>query len=790
MSKRIIIRRILPLILAFIIPTSSVFAKEPAEEDVVMQKEAQTSESNLQEPKEQSDDGVQEKNERTIEVEKEFNCSYGDVFSLEAKISEGVLEYESSDSQIAAIQTDEFGETKIKAVGIGDAKITITAPATESYEEISTEVEIHITKAEQVITAEDMAVEYGCEPFKIQADASRGNLSYESLNTEVVSVDTDGTVYCNKPGSAVVFITAPETEVYKETVKKITITVDLQKGTFKSGENVKNGISLTWNRVEGAKGYYLYRSTTGKSPWSKINTSTNAEDVNYTDTEVTEGKTYYYRVKAFGEPETVVAKTGETKKIVRIIAPVLSVKLASTGNQLNWNRVAGAGGYYVYRREPSQSKWSQVSVIKEPGEIAWRDTSAGNGKTYIYTVRAYKNDSISDYAAEKSYVRVTAPTIKSFKRASSTKFKLTWKTNSSANGYQIQYAQNGMFVGAKTKTIKSGSTSSYTISKLAKKKNYYARIRAYKKVNGQTYYSAWSASGNIKTTRTTKADVLTKKKKVFEIRSWAKQKMYQYDILQGSCSDGTYAYYLLNNKKASKCKVVKVKRSTLKVVKVSGALNVAHGNDMTYDSDKKRLVIVHSTGKDPKALTSVDPSTLTVIESKHITIPNKLAGGTLADAKNATAFTGLAYSSGRRQYAVLLSHNYNFVILDSNLDPVQYVKVSKKNNYTMQGIDATDDYILVAQSPKTSKQKYNIITVYDWDGNYISKVNVKKGYEIESIYHVGSKYYAGFYRSYYKTSYKTVVKKVKVNGKIKKKKVKVKYRKYQRDNYVYQISGI
>ncbi len=338
--------------------------------------------------------------------------------------------------------------------------------------------------------------------------------------------------------------------------------------------------------------------------------------------------------------------------------------------------------------------------------------------------------------------------------------------------------------------MKSGKTTSYTVKKLQKKKSYHARIRAYKVVGKTTYYSDWSAAKTVKSTRTTKATLLKKKKKTFEIRAWAGQKMYQYDTLQGSCTDGTYAYYLLNNRKAGKCKVVKVKRSSLKVVMVSGALDVAHGNDMTYDANRKRLVIVHSTGADPKRLTSVNPNTLTVTESKHVQIPKKLPGGSLADAAGATAFSGIAYSKGRKQYAVLLSHNYNFVILDSNLDPVQYVKASKKYNYVMQGIDATDDYIMVAQSPKTSKQKYNIITVYDWDGRYISKINVKKGYEIESIYHVGSKYYAGFYRSYYKTTYKNVVKEVKVKGKIKKKKVKVKQRKLQRDNYVYRLSGI
>ena len=121
---------------------------------------------------------------------------------------------------------------------------------------------------------------------------------------------------------------------------------------------------------------------------------------------------------------------------------------------------------------------------------------------------------------------------------------------------------------------------------------------------------------------------------------------------------------------------------------------------------------------------------------------------------------------------------------------IEYIKPSKKDNYLVQGIDVTDDYILLAQSPKTYGQVYNIITVYDWEGNYISKINVKKGYEIESIFHIGKKYYAAFYRSYYKTCYRTVVKKVKVNGKTKKKKVKERYTKFMRDNYVYRITGI
>lgn len=763
LNKRNVIKKVLAFSLMLALPAGTAYAQEAAGSP--------------------DTDEKQEKEVRYIKAEEEVTCFYGDILPLNAELmseeeflreetlkkensedtedlmeekekeisasgsessgntgvleepettgetkdsEEDVFQYESRNSEVAVIEKTESGEVSVKAVGIGDAVIQITAPETENYAKAEAEMVVHVMETD-VSDKDAMKV-----------------LGSQSL----------------LPGPALTKV-----------------------------ENVSGGINLAWEMVEGASGYFLERSATGTSPWKTIKKSESLGDVTYTDRQVTPGSSYYYRVRAY-DSEGKQGLAGSSRKRKYLVAPSLTVSGSSTGNQLRWNRPAGAGGYYVYRKETAGSEWKNVAVLTQPGEVGWRDTSAENGKTYIYSVRVYKSSSFSAYSAEKSYVHVTAPTVKSWTRKSSTQYKLTWNSNAAATGYQIQYAQNGMFVGAKKATVKSGKTTSYTVKKLQKKKGYHARIRAYKSVGNIIYYSDWSAAKTVRSTRTTKATQLKKAKKIFEIRAWAGQKMYQYDTLQGSCTDGAYAYYLLNNRSAGKCKIVKVKRSNLKVVMVSGALDVAHGNDMTYDAHKRRLVIVHSTGADPKRLTSVNPNTLTVTESKHVQIPKKLPGGSLADAAGATAFTGIGYSSGRKQYAVLLSHNYNFVLLDANLDPVQYVKVSKKNNYVVQGIDATDDYIMVAQSPKSSKQKYNIITVYDWDGRYISKINVKKGYEIESIYHVGSKYYAGFYRSYYKTTYKNVVKKVKVNGKIKKKKVKVKQRKLQRDNYVYQLSGI
>ena len=62
------------------------------------------------------------------------------------------------------------------------------------------------------------------------------------------------------------------------------------------------------------------------------------------------------------------------------------------------------------------------------------------------------------------------------------------------DSYAIQYATNSKFTRRrKTVIIKNRSTVSKTIKKLKRKKTYYVRIRAYRKLKGRTYFSKWSS---------------------------------------------------------------------------------------------------------------------------------------------------------------------------------------------------------------------------------------------------------------------------------------------------------
>lgn len=144
---------------------------------------------------------------------------------------------------------------------------------------------------------------------------------------------------------------------------------------------------------------------------------------------------------------------------------------------------------------------AKVAAIKS-GKVTIKGTGAAT-----ITVQAAETANYS-----KASIKITikaAPAqqkIKSIKTVKGRKLKLAWKKDTRADGYQIQYSTDKKFKkGVKTLTVKKNKTISKTISKLAKGKAYYVRVRSYKnaKISGKTQKlpSAWSSarkSGKIK----------------------------------------------------------------------------------------------------------------------------------------------------------------------------------------------------------------------------------------------------------------------------------------------------
>lgn len=73
-------------------------------------------------------------------------------------------------------------------------------------------------------------------------------------------------------------------------------------------------------------------------------------------------------------------------------------------------------------------------------------------------------------------------------------------STSRITGYQIQYSTSSKFAsGNKAIKVKGYAKTSKKISKLKAKKKYYVRVRTYKTINGNTFYSTWSPSKSVLT---------------------------------------------------------------------------------------------------------------------------------------------------------------------------------------------------------------------------------------------------------------------------------------------------
>lgn len=167
---------------------------------------------------------------------------------------------------------------------------------------------------------------------------------------------------------------------------------------------------------------------------------------------------------------------------------------SAKGVVLQWNKVAQAEGYIIYRKAGT-GNWSKLATQKGNSTLRYTDGKAANGTVYTYGVRAYAGKKTSGMdAAGKTVLRLTAPQCTGVKPAGHKKLTVTWSKNAKAAGYQIQYATAGSFRQAKTITVSSGKTVQKTLDGLKGTQTYFVRVRAYGTVSRTQYVSAWSDS--------------------------------------------------------------------------------------------------------------------------------------------------------------------------------------------------------------------------------------------------------------------------------------------------------
>lgn len=161
--------------------------------------------------------------------------------------------------------------------------------------------------------------------------------------------------------------------------------------------------------------------------------------------------------------------------------------------KISWNKIDDAHKYEIYTSSSKTGKYTKIATTKS---TSYRNIKLKTGRTYYYKVRACKVVNGKSFYSDYSSVTSSKPLLSKPSVTLSTSYNkayVKWKKISGASGYEIYRAtsKNGSYQSVKN--ITSGSTTSYTNSKLKRKKLYYYKVRAYRIEDKNKVYSPYSS---------------------------------------------------------------------------------------------------------------------------------------------------------------------------------------------------------------------------------------------------------------------------------------------------------
>ena len=156
-------------------------------------------------------------------------------------------------------------------------------------------------------------------------------------------------------------------------------------------ENKISGINVTWNKINGAESYYVYRKANGAKSWTRVAT-VKAAKLNYADTKVSDGVNYVYTVRA------VSGSTLSTYTSGRSINRVSRANIAKVENvvagtaKVTVSVVKAFSGYQLqYATKSNFSDAKTLGVSNGTTQTVVRNVSGlKKGTTYYVRIRGYK----------------------------------------------------------------------------------------------------------------------------------------------------------------------------------------------------------------------------------------------------------------------------------------------------------------------------------------------------------------------------------------------------------------
>ena len=185
--------------------------------------------------------------------------------------------------------------------------------------------------------------------------------------------------------------------------------------------NSTESVRLCWNEVNGAHGYQIWRMD-ADGTWrvaktigdkGSVLTSDMGDVTAYTNTGLTAGETYTYKMRAFtilSDGRKIYGTYSDVYSVaVQPATPSVTVATPKAGRvQITWDAVNGAEGYQIWMADSANGQYQIVKTVTD-GNNAYTKSDLASGKTYYFKMRAYATaDNGMSFSAYSDMKSITA----------------------------------------------------------------------------------------------------------------------------------------------------------------------------------------------------------------------------------------------------------------------------------------------------------------------------------------------------------------------------------------------
>ena len=330
-------------------------------------------------------------------------------------------------------------------------------------------------------------------------------VTWENLNPEVATVDSNNHITCHDEGYAEFIINLERLEnsgyytLMGMTRLSIQVSNDVRILPEESNTppeaptvNITNvsstgKIKLSWKAVDGAAEYKVYRSTSKNGTYKRLTTVTGTS---VTNNSAVAGTQYYYYVVAVSESGVASEKSNIVTRTCDLPRPELKISVvASTGKlKLRWDAIDGATKYEVHR---STDGGKTYSLLKTVTGTSLTNTSITAGNKYYYKVKAIHSKSSANSAfssAKYGTCDLPRPVVKISVVSSTGKLKLRWDAIDGAAKYEVYRSTDG---GKTYSLLKTTTGTSLTNTSITAGNKYYYKVKAiHSNSNANSAYSS------------------------------------------------------------------------------------------------------------------------------------------------------------------------------------------------------------------------------------------------------------------------------------------------------------